>query len=173
MIKTKLKRLIIPASICLFTVFLVVFSKDNLHHAKTGLLLWANSVVPSLLPFFIAANLLSYTEVIPFLGRLLNKVMRPLFNVPGEGAYAFIMGIISGYPIGAQIVSNFKEQGICNKIECERLIAFTNNSGPLFIVGTVGVSLFYDTKTGVLLLITHILACITVRGHLQVVETWR
>jgi len=138
LIVIKLKRLIIPISICLFTISLVVFSKDNLYYAKNGLLLWANSVVPSLFPFFIAANLLSYTEVIPFLGRLLGKVMRPLFNVPGEGAYAFIMGIISGYPIGAQIVSNFKEQGICNKEEAERLISFTNNSGPLFIVGTVG-----------------------------------
>ena len=138
----KLKNLIIPISICLFTVLLVVFSQDNLRYAKNGLLLWANSVVPSLLPFFIATNLLSYTEVVPFLGRLLNKVMRPLFNVPGVGAYAFIMGIVSGYPIGAQIVSSFKEQDICNKEECERLIAFTNNSGPLFIVGTVGARPF-------------------------------
>ncbi|MCL2342171.1 MAG: hypothetical protein FWC53_03910 [Firmicutes bacterium] len=141
---------------------MVVFSKDNLHYAKNGLLLWANSVVPSLLPFFIAANLLSYTEVIPLLGKLLNKFMRPLFNVPGEGAFAFIMGIVSGYPAGAGIVSDFKKQGVCTAAECERLISFTNNSGPLFIVGTVGSGLFYDVKTGILLLITHILACITV-----------
>ena len=76
MIKSKLKNLIIPISLCLFTVFLIIFSKDNLHYAKNGLLLWTNSVVPSLLPFFIATNLLSYTEVIPFLGRHLSKVMR-------------------------------------------------------------------------------------------------
>lgn len=63
--------------------------------------------------------------------------MRPLFNVPGEGAFPFIMGIISGYPIGAKIVSDFKDNNICTPIECERLLAFTNNSGPLFIVGTV------------------------------------
>ena len=95
-------------------------------------------------------------------GKLLNKFMRPLFNVPGEGAFPFIMGIISGYPVGAKIVSDFKKQGLCTNIEAERLIAFTNNSGPLFIVGTVGIGLFKDTKTGILLLITHILACITV-----------
>ena len=39
--------------------------------------------------------------------KLLSKIMRPLFNVPGEGAYAFIMGVISGYPVGAKIVSDF------------------------------------------------------------------
>lgn len=80
----------------------------------------------------------------------------------GEGSFAFIMGIISGYPTGAKIVTNFRNEGICTKEECERLLAFTNNSGPLFIVGTIGISFFGDTRTGILLLITHILACISV-----------
>ena len=42
------------------------------------------------------------------------------------------------------------------------MLAFTNNSGPLFIVGTVGISLFQNQTVGIILLITHILACITV-----------
>lgn len=41
-------------------------------------------------------------------------------------------------------------------------MAFTNNSGPLFIIGTVGISLFSSIEIGILLLLTHILACITV-----------
>jgi len=157
-----IKKLFVPTCICLFTMFLLIFSNANLLSAKTGLALWANSVVPSLLPFFIATELLGYTNVISILGKLLNKFMRPIFNVPGEGAFPFIMGIISGYPMGAKIVSNFKSQGICTSGEAERLLAFTNNSGPLFIIGTVGVGLFKDTSTGILLFITHILACLTV-----------
>ncbi len=129
---------------------------------RNGLSLFANSVLPSLLPFFIATELLSYTGIIEVLGKVLNKFMRPIFNVPGEGAFAFIMGIISGYPIGAKIVTNFRQNGICTKEEGERLLAFTNNSGPLFIIGTVGISLFFDTRTGILLFLSHILACISV-----------
>ena len=129
---------------------------------KLGLALWADSVLPALLPFFIATELLSYTNVIPFLGRMLNKFMRPVFNVPGEGAFPFIMGIISGYPVGAKIVTKLRENNTCTKEECERLLAFTNNSGPLFIVGTVGISLIGDTTIGIILLIVHILASITV-----------
>ena len=158
----KIKKLFIPACICLFTMFLLIFSNSNLSSAKTGLSLWANSVVPSLLPFFIATELLGYTNVVSILGKLLNRFMRPIFNVPGEGAFPFVMGIISGYPMGAKIVSNFKSQGICTNEEAERLLAFTNNSGPLFIIGTVGIGLFKDTNTGILLFLTHILACLTV-----------
>lgn len=80
----------------------------------------------------------------------------------GEGSFAFIMGIISGYPVGAKIVSSLKGKNICTSIEAERLIAFTNNSGPLFIIGSIGISLFYDTKIGLLLFITHLFSCITV-----------
>lgn len=158
----KLKRLIIPACICIFILFLVLFSSDNLIAAKNGLLLWSFSVVPSLLPFFIANELLGYTNVVPVLGRLLNRFMKPIFNVPGEGAFALIMGIVSGYPVGAKIVSNLKKQGVCTNEECERLLSFTNNSGPLFIIGTVGVSLFSSSKIGLQLFLVHLVSCLLV-----------
>lgn len=95
-------------------------------------------------------------------GRFLKKPIQKIFNVPGEGAIAIIMGIISGYPTGAKIVVNFREKNICSKEEGERLLAFTNNSGPLFILGTVGISLFGDAKIGYLLLISHIISSLTV-----------
>lgn len=158
----KLKSLILPSIICVFILFLLLYSKNNLIAAKSGLLLWANSVLPSLLPFFIATELLGYTNIVPLFGKLLNRFMRPFFNVPGEGAFALLMGVISGYPVGAKIVANLKEQKICTPLEAERLIAFTNNSGPLFIVGTVGVGMFYSPSIGLILFATHILSCLTV-----------
>jgi len=156
------KRFFLPFIFCCFTLALIIFSKDNLDAAKSGLALWANSVLPALLPFFIATELLSHTGIIPFLGRALNGFMRPIFNVPGVGSFAFIMGIISGYPVGAKIIARFRENNLCTKEEGERLLSFTNNSSPLFIVGTVGVALIGNTILGIILLVTHILASITV-----------
>ena len=146
----------------LFTVFLILFSANNLEAAQNGLKLWANSVVPTLFPFFVATELLCQTNFVHILGKALNKFMKPVFNVPGESAIAVIMGIISGYPVGAKVVCNLYENKICSKAEAERLIAFTNNSGPIFILGTVGVSLLKNQKLGQLLLITHILSAIIV-----------
>lgn len=156
------KKNLLTTIFTIFLLLLVLFSKSNMFAAKNGLTLWAGHVIPSLFPFFIATELLNYTNLPYYLGKLTNKLMRPLFNVPGEGSYAFIMGIISGYPVGAKIINKFIEEGTCTKSEAERMLAFTNNSGPLFIIGTVGISLFGDTKIGILLFITHILACLTV-----------
>ena len=156
------RRNILPFTLVLFTICLVVFSSSNLTATKNGLTLWATCVVPSLFPFFVITNLLSHTKVVSVIGKLLDKFMRPLFNVPGIGGFAFVMGLISGYPVGAKIVADFREKGLVTQDEGERLLAFTNNSGPLFILSSVGIALFGDTKTGLLLLGTHILACITV-----------
>lgn len=158
----KIKKNIFAILFLLFAICLLVFSNHNLPAIKNGLSLWATSVVPSLFPFFIATELLLHTSLVPYLGRLLNKFMRPLFHVSGSGAFCFLMGLISGYPVGAKIASQFRKQNICSKIECERLLSFTNNSGPLFIVGTVGISMFGNTSIGILLLLTHVLASLVV-----------
>ena len=158
----KIKRNIFALIFLAFGASLLLFSSSNLPAIKKGLSLWANSVVPSLFPFFVATDLLMNTNFVNSIGRFLNKIMKPLFNIRGEGAFAFIMGLISGYPVGAKIACNFRENNICSKEECERLLSFTNNSGPLVIIGTVGISMFGNSTIGLLLLITHILACITV-----------
>ena len=121
----------------LFTISLIIFSKTNISSVKSGLSLFVNSIIPSLFPFFIAVELLSYTNVIQIIGKLLNKFMKPIFNLPGEGAYAFLVGILSGYPVGAKIVSKLRESNQCTKSEGERMLALCNNSGPLFIIGTL------------------------------------
>ena len=158
----KIKRNIFALIFLAFGASLLLFSSSNLPAIKKGLSLWANSVVPALFPFFVATELLMNTNFVSVLGRFLNKIMKPLFNIRGEGSFGFIMGLISGYPVGAKIACDFRENNICSKEECERLLSFTNNSGPLFIVGTVGISMFGNSTIGLLLLITHILACITV-----------
>ena len=84
----KLKHFILPFILIAFTMCLVVFSNTNLVAAKNGLILWANSIVPSLFPFFVATELLSHTNFIYYLGRILNRFMKPIFNVRGEGSFA-------------------------------------------------------------------------------------
>lgn len=145
-----------------FTICLILFSNNNLIAAQNGLVLWATSVVPTLFPFFVATELLCQTNFTYIMGKLLNKFMKPIFNVPGEASVAILLGTISGYPVGAKVVCNLKKQKIISKIEAERLIAFTNNSGPLFILGTVGIALFKNKHIGFILLISHILASLTV-----------
>lgn len=157
-----LKKYFFTILFILFTISLLLFSDNNLIAAQNGLALWATKVLPSLFPFFVATELLCRTNFSYILGKFLSKFMKPFFNVPGESSLALILGTISGYPVGAKVVCNLKEEKIISKIEAERLIAYTNNSGPLFILATVGISLFENKKIGLTLLISHIFASLLV-----------
>lgn len=93
-----LKKNLISFIAIIFIITLILYSKSNIEAVKDGLQLWINNVVPSLFPFFVATEILCCTNVISILGRTLEKPVSKVFNVPGEGAFALIMGIISGYP---------------------------------------------------------------------------
>lgn len=72
----KLKRNLLPMLFLGFTLCLLLFSKSNLPAVKSGLLLWANSVVPSLFPFFVATELLMHTNMVA----ILRSYTRPLYE---------------------------------------------------------------------------------------------
>ena len=95
-------------------------------------------MVPTLLPFLIATELLNHTDLVQIFGRLFTKWMRPLFNVPGEASFAFLLGMISGYPVGAKIIASFYKQQICTKEEAERKHHYCKKYGNLFIISTFG-----------------------------------
>ena len=124
----KFKKVVFYSAIILFTISLVLFATSNISSTKSGLTLWATSIVPSLFPFFVATELLSKTNIPYIIGNFFKVFMRPIFNVGGEGAFALIMGFISGYPTGAKIACDFRKKNILPKEKFERLLSFKKNS---------------------------------------------
>lgn len=157
-----MRKKIITIFTIVFIIMLVINSRTSIEAAKMGLKTWTNNVFPCLFPFFVATEILTKTSFIVIFGKILEKPTKVLFNVTGESSFALIMGMICGYPTGAKIVSELKKNGVITKIEAERLIAFTNNSGPLFIIGTIGVSFLKNQRLGYILLISHLISCVLV-----------
>lgn len=151
---------IIPIIVAIFNVLIILFPKEIITASKDGLNLWFNTVLPSLLPFIIGTNLLIGLGFISFLGTLLEPLMIKLFNVPGCGAFAWILGMTSGYPIGAKITSDLRKSKQITKSEAQRLLSFSNNSGPLFILGSVATGMFKNVSAGYLIMLAHYLGSI-------------
>ncbi len=127
----------------LFLTAAIVANPEEAFKASiNGLRVWWDIVFPALLPFFIASEILMGLGVVHFMGALLEPLMRPIFRVPGVGAFALAMGLASGYPIGAKITSRLRKDNLCTQIEAERLLSFTNTADPLFMIGAVAVGMF-------------------------------
>ncbi len=134
---------------------LILFPTPVLTASLKGLDLWWEVVFPSLLPFFITAELLIGFGVVHGLGAVSERIMRPLFNVPGCGGFVWVMGMASGYPAGARWTTDLYKNGQVTRTEAERLVAFTNASSPLFIFGAVAVGFFHDAGLGILIASAH------------------
>jgi len=152
--KKKILLLIIPSIVLIFNALIIFNPSEIMIAARGGAILWFNNVLPSLLPFMIGTNLMLRLGVVNFIGALLEPVMKPLFGVSGRGAFAFAMGAISGYPIGAQVCATLREGEEISQVETQRLLSFVNNSGPLFIIGAVGAGMFGDEQVGYFILTT-------------------
>nr|WP_284679333.1 sporulation integral membrane protein YlbJ [Aceticella autotrophica] len=141
-------------------ISLIIFPKNSLEAAKNGIDLWLFTVTPALLPFFIGSELLLQFGIVNLLGKLLEPIMKPLFNVSGSGSFPMAIGYTSGYPVGAQIISRLWEEKLCTTIEAERLMSFCNNSGPLFMLGVVGTGMFNNSKIGYIIMSANYLGAI-------------
>ncbi len=144
------------------TLALMFYPQQSMQAARDGLALCYNVIIPSLFPFFVLSALVVELGLAGYLGRLLEGIMRPLFNVSGACATAFALGFIGGYPVGAKTAINLYEKGMCTKTEAERLLAFCNNSGPAFILGVVGAGIFGSSKAGLLLYLAHAAASVCI-----------
>lgn len=152
--------------IFLFIVFWVLLGiikhpKLSVDSGYRGLLTWFNIIIPSLLPFFIVSEIITGIGFVNLIGRLLEPLMKPLFNVPGASAFPFSMSVVSGYPVGAKIVSTLRKENIISKIEAERTLCFSSTSGPLFMLGAVSIGMLNNPSIAPLIMYPHYLGSIT------------
>ena len=122
---------------------LVAAPEQAMEGAKNGLALCFNVIVPSLFPFFVLSSLVVDLGLAAWLGRALEGIMRPLFRVSGSlRRRRWCWASSAATRWGPAPPCSLYQQGLCSKVEAERLLAFCNNSGPAFIFGVVGAGVF-------------------------------
>lgn len=156
----KFFKLIIIALIVTCLACVILKPEIYVKSALEGLKLWALIVVPALLPFFFFTSILSALGLTTVIARACEKPCKLLFRTGGSGAYAFIMSVLSGYPVGARIIADLYQNGVIDEDEATRLCTFCSTSGPAFIIASVGIGMFGDKKIAIAIFLSHVLASI-------------
>ena len=149
------KKILLGCLLLLLLLAMVLQPALAYQAAGKGLQLWWKVVAPALLPFFIISELLLELGVVSYLGPFLSRLMRPLFNLPGSGALAVAMGFCSGFPSGSAITAGLWMEKTVTTAQGERLIAFTNNAGPLYITVSVATGLLGWPGAALVLVLSH------------------
>lgn len=108
----------------LFLFILLLFPETAAEGSKSGLLLWAGVLVPSLLPFSVLTSLIRRTMQ----GRRCQYLL-------------LAAGILSGYPIGAKVAGELYKDGILTREKALFFAGFTNNPSPMFVIFFVAGSM--------------------------------
>lgn len=110
----------------LLLALLLMFPETAAEGGRSGLVLWATVLVPSLLPFSILTS-------------LLRKKLQG-----SRLCYLLLTaGILSGYPIGAKITGDLYHDGSLTKKQAVFFSGAINNPSPMFVIFFVGENLLH------------------------------
>lgn len=129
------------APILLLFALLLFCTGTAVPAAEAGLKLCAERVVPSLFPLSVLTNLL----LLWLPSEKGNGAERPSCALP------LLLALMGGYPLGAQTVSRLYQQGALSRSDAVRLARFSNQAGPAFLLGAVGLRQFQSVRFGLLL----------------------
>ena len=150
-----MKRLVLCWLLALVLAGLLLSPDTSAQACRDALSLCAQTVIPSLFPFFVLSSLLVSGGGADAFSALLGGLMRPLFGLGGAGAGALSLGLLGGYPVGARTVTELYGAGALKKEEAERLLGFCNNAGPGFILGICGGAVLHSPRAGLYLYLVH------------------
>lgn len=153
------RKLILILVITIILGAIVINPEVYITSCLNGIMVWATVVLPALLPFMFFTKTLTELGVADILASKF-KLFPKIFKVPSLAIYVFILSILSGYPVGAKIVADLYESGAISKEEAYKITTFTSNSGPMFILGSVGIGMLASRKLGIIILISHILGAL-------------
>lgn len=149
------------SAIILFIMFMII-ANPSLFSSGTisGLKLFFYSVFPGLFPFMFLTKLLTEIGFVYKFSQKLSPISKKLFGTNGVSLYVFFMSILSGYPIGAQLIGDLKSKNLISDSESKKMSIFCTTSGPIFVIGAVGVGMLNSFKIGLIIYISHILASV-------------
>lgn len=117
----------------LFTILFFLYPDTCFSGAYNGIKLWLFTVIPSLLPFILVTNLILELQLLPILASWLYPIFRPLLGITPNGCFPALMGMLSGYPIGAKNCADLIKNKAISTKEGQYLLSFVNNPSPMFL----------------------------------------
>ena len=115
---------------------LILDSRTGFAAAQEGVNLCITTLIPSMFPFFLLSILLTGS-----LAGQSIKLLHPiamLCRIPEGSESLVVMGLLGGYPVGAQNVISAYNQGVLAQEDTRRMAVFCNNAGPAFLFGYLG-----------------------------------
>ena len=114
---------------------LVLDGKTAVSGIRNGMEICIKTLIPTLFPYFVISGVL----IGSLSGRsnFLLQIMERICKMPAGSGSLLLMGLITGYPVGARNVADIYHKGAISFDDAQRMVVFCNNAGPAFIFGVL------------------------------------
>ena len=129
------KNNLILLALLTFILFILTHPAASMEAAGSGLLLWYEQLLPALLPLAILSNLMVYSNYMQAVTKYLYPLTRRIVPTSKSGCFAFLGGMLFGFPMGSKISSDLVSRQKISKAEGEILSICFNQLSPVFISG--------------------------------------
>ena len=121
--------------------FLILcFPELSIKGSKDGLLLWYNTIIPTLLPFIILSNTMILIDAIEYFTFFFYPIYKLVPRLLDCFASLFFIGFFCGYPMGAKMIDDFIAQQKLTQSQGLFLLCICNHASPMFLIGYVGIA---------------------------------
>lgn len=131
-----------------------------------GIMLCGNVIIPSLFPFTVCVLIILNSGALSHFG-FIGVITEKLFCLTSEQFAVMLLSFIGGYPLGANMINELVKAGKISRANAKTMINYCVNAGPAFIVLVVGNTVLSSKKLGYILLVSHILAALTMSFALR------
>ena len=147
--------------ICVFCFLSFLIFGDKLASSvNSSLMLCAKRLIPSLFPLMIASRLLLSSGSEKIIGKAVYLPCRYILGLSEGGSFAFLMGLICGFPIGAVSANSLYEKGVISHDELSLLVVCSSIPSFGFVVGVIGSGVLGSRRLGFILYACAILSAI-------------
>lgn len=141
-----MKQILTFTLVLSFFILMLCFPQTTFLGASKGLLLWFQTLLPTLLPFMIISNLLICTNSVGYISRFLKPLFQRLFCISERACYPVLVGFLCGYPMGAKAVADCTRMNHISKEEGQYLLSFCNNTSLMYIMSFLVLQNFNDSS---------------------------
>ncbi len=157
-----MKKTALCILLVLLAAVLLFYPSFAAEGALNGLKMCGNILVPSLFPYMVLSAWAVGKNLLGGVGRILEKPLGFLFNMPSAAISPILIGWVCGYPAGIRAAASEYEYGRLSKRQTERLMTFCACISPQFAIGVLGVSVFGSSYAGVCIYLGALLSCVAV-----------
>lgn len=144
--------------VLLLVVLLLLFSKEVAQGVAHGLTVCLEVVIPSLFCFIALSGLIMRTKLSSWMFKPVAGMVSRLYGVKKHHAAIVLLSMVGGYPVGAKLISDAVKDNELTQKEARRMLCFCVNSGPAFIIGSVGIPVFGSVRAGMMIFASHLIA---------------